>query len=143
MSILVKLPSLPLQSPHTSGKNQIRAFTFMVPATPMYLSGSGCQESQYFFSLRLEVSECRFPQNTTCSMFQLRYIHQMADWLQQEQTCPLATAVQLPLPKELIVQPNCKLRWDGALLKSLYFSLQQVCLLVDIKNKIQLNLLRQ
>lgn len=67
----------------------------------------------------------------------------MSDWLQQEQTRPLLTAVQLPLPKGLTVQPNCKPKWDGALLKSLNFSLQQVCLLVDIKNKIQLNLLRQ
>lgn len=66
----------------------------------------------------------------------------MADWLQQEQTHPLATAVQLPLPEGLIVQPNCKPKWDWALLKSLYFSLQQVCLLVDIRSEIQLNLLR-
>lgn len=37
-------------------KNQIHAFTSTIPDTPIYLIGSECQGSQYFFSLRLEVS---------------------------------------------------------------------------------------
>lgn len=37
-------------------KNQIHVFTSTIPDTPIYLIGSECQGSQYFFSLRLEVS---------------------------------------------------------------------------------------
>lgn len=37
-------------------KKQIHVFTSTIPAVPIYLNGSECQESQDFFSLRLEVS---------------------------------------------------------------------------------------
>lgn len=114
--LTIILFSLPLQPPHTSGKTLFHAFT-LIPPTWRYLSGPEQLEAQHFSSLRLEVSYCRFLQKPN-----LQYISvaldspNWADWLHQEQTCPLAIAVQLPLPEGLIVQPNLQTQmgWNFA-----------------------------
>lgn len=132
------LSNLFLQSPHTSGKKQIHAFTSMTPATPMYLSVQNAKNHSTSPAWGWRSANAGFPKNTTCSITSVVF-HSPNDWLataRADMSSGYCCAIMFAWGPHSSAQLQTQMGW-GFAEKPVF------CLLIDMKSKIQLNLLRQ